>query len=138
MSALTDSPIDLFLTAVESGTMESCAVWSPDAVLDATVPHWRFSKHGPDAIREGYSGWFADPGQFEELRRLPIQGGEVVQYLLTWVEDGVSHGSTSHACAAVQDSLIASDAVPCGGRWPASLIAQMQTDQDEQNAHAHA
>ena len=79
-------PVDRFLSAVAGALMAGCDVWTPDAVLDATVPEWRFRCVGPQAIRTEYGRWFADPGHFESLRRLPIAGGEVVEYTLVWSE----------------------------------------------------
>ncbi len=118
--------VDSFLSAAELGEIASCTAWSPDAVLDATVPDWRFHKYGAAAIREEYAAWFADPGRFEELRRIPVPGGEVVQYLLTWTEKGVPHAAHHIHLLQVEGDRITADTVMCGGRWPASLLAQMQ------------
>jgi hypothetical protein len=54
MVSVAGSPVDAFLAAVEGGAMASCSVWAPDAVLDATVPNWRFRRQGPAAIRAEY------------------------------------------------------------------------------------
>ena len=132
--AMTQSPVDTFLAAVEHGSMASCSVWSPDAVLDATVPQWRFRRRGPAAIRAEYAGWFADPAHFEELCRYVVEGGEVVRYLLTWVENGVPHAAHHVHLLAVDGGQITSDTVLCGGRWPASLLAEMQAEQGAQDA----
>src|SRR5580693_6261671 len=61
--------VGTFLKAVESAAIETCDAWAPDCVLDATVPNWRFHRRGADAIRREYSGWFADAGRFDRLRR---------------------------------------------------------------------
>ena len=132
------SPVDRFLAAVEGASIAACSVWAPDAVLDATVPHWRFRVVGPDAIRSEYADWFADPGRFEELRRLPVAGGEVVQYLLTWTENGVPHAAHHLHVIDVRDGLIARDTVLCGGRWPAARLAEMQAAQDAADAAGRA
>jgi hypothetical protein len=118
--------VDRFLAAVEAGAMAGCDVWSDAAVLDATVPNWRFRKQGPDAIRGEYAHWFADPGRFEELRRLPVEGGEVVDYVLAWEEAGVPHAAHHMHVIQVRDDRIESDTVLCGGRWPAGLLAEME------------
>ncbi len=138
VSGMSDSPVDTFLSAVERGAMASCSVWSSDAVLDATVPNWRFRRQGPTAIRAEYASWFADPGRFEELRRVPFDGGEVVQYLLTWVENGIPHAAHHMHVLTVEGGRITSDSVLCGGRWPASKLAEMQAAQEAEDAHAHA
>ena len=121
--------VDAFLEAVEHGTIGSCSAWAPDAVLDATVPGWRFRMVGPAAIRGEYAHWFADPGRFDQLRRIPIRGGEVVEYLLTWTENDVPHAAHHMHVLEVSDGRIDVDTVLCGGRWPASLLAEMQTSQ---------
>jgi hypothetical protein len=133
-----DSPVDAFLAAVERGAMDSCSVWAPDAVLDATVPNWRLRRSGPAAIRAEYRGWFADPGRFEQMRRMPIADGEVVQYFLTWVENGVPHAAHHVHILQVTQGKITSDTVVCGGRWPAGLLADIQAAQEEQDAHVSA
>ena len=70
--------VDRFLDAVCAASIDTCDAWAPDATLDATVPEWRFHKRGADQIRETYRGWFADPGRLEQLRRHPIDGGEML------------------------------------------------------------
>ncbi len=122
------SVIDRFLRAVEDATIPACDVWSADAVLDATVPNWRLQVAGPDAIRAEYSRWFADPGHFHDLRRYPVPGtgGEVVEYTLSWQENGVPHAAHHMHLLTVRGHLIVSDTVFCGGRWPAALLAEME------------
>jgi hypothetical protein len=125
MTTLQPSCVDQFLTAVQSGDIAGCTAWSPDAVVDATVPNWRFQITGVDAIRTEYARWFADPGEFEQLRRLPTQDGEVLDYTLTWTEGGVPHAAHHMHLLTVDAGLIVSDTVLCGGRWPAALLAEM-------------
>lgn len=120
------SAVDRFLEAVCAATIDTCDAWAADATLDATVPEWRFHRHGVDEIRETYRGWFADPGRLEQLRRHPVEGGEVVEYLLTWTEDGVPHAGHHVHLLDVVDDRIVRDVVMCGGRWPASLLAEME------------
>lgn len=118
--------VDRFLDAVCAASIDTCDAWAPDATLDATVPEWRFHKRGADQIRETYCGWFADPGRLEQLRRHPIDGGEVLEYLLTWTEGGVPHaGHHVHLLDVVEDRIVR-DVVMCGGRWPAALLAEME------------
>ncbi|MDO8309319.1 MAG: nuclear transport factor 2 family protein [Actinomycetota bacterium] len=137
-----DSPgsiaVDAFLSAVERGDIGSCSAWSPDAVLDATVPNWRFRLIGPTAIRAEYGHWFADPGHFAELRRVSIAGGELVEYLLEWTENGVQHSAHHMHVLEVRDGLIETDTVICGGRWPASLLAEMNAAQQARDESTDA
>ena len=125
MRTLQSTCVDQFLSAAETGTIAGCTAWSADAVLDATVPNWRFQVRGADAIRTEYARWFADPGSFEQLRRLPTEDGEVVEYTLTWAEDGVPHAAHHVHVLTIDAGLIVADTVVCGGRWPASLLAEM-------------
>ncbi len=120
--------IGKFLDAIAGAAIPGCDAWSTDAVLDATVPNWRLRAAGPDAIRAEYARWFADPGQFAELRRCPVEGGpsEVVEYLLCWTENGVPHAAHHMHLLTVREDRIVADTVFCGGRWPASLLAEME------------
>lgn len=120
--------IDKFLSAIENAAIKDCDAWSPTATLDATVPNWRLHATGPEAIRAEYARWFADPGHFEEIRRYPVSSGatEVVEYTLSWSENGVPHAGHHLHVLTVRDDLIVADTVFCGGRWPAKLLAEME------------
>ena len=119
--------IDRFLTAIQTASIPACDAWSADATMDATVPNWRLHASGADAIRAEYARWFADPGKFGELRRCPLnEGGEVVEYTLSWTENGVPHAAHHMHRLTVRDDQIVADTVFCGGRWPASLLAEME------------
>src|SRR5271165_2212977 len=125
---MTDIPvIEKFLQAIETASIPGCDVWSADATLDATVPNWRLHAVGADAIRAEYARWFADPGHFD----LPALDGitaqfEVVEYTLSWSENGVPHAAHHMHLLTVRDDRIVADTVMCGGRWPASLLAEME------------
>lgn len=125
--------IDKFLDAIQTATIPDCDAWSADATLDATVPNWRLHATGADAIGKQYARWFADPGQFGELRRFRVQGNEedgtpseVVEYALSWTENGVPHAGHHVHLLTVRDDQIVADTVFCGGQWPASLLADME------------
>jgi hypothetical protein len=125
------STVDAFLEAVCAGTGVPAALFTSEAVLDATVPGWRFELRGADALARQYSGWFAAPAAFEELERLPAGDGEVVTYLLSWVEGGVPHAAHHcHVLRLAPDGRIAGDRFFCGGRWSAALLAQMAAAND--------
>ena len=118
--------VERFLEAVGAGAGVPVELLSPDVVLDATVPGWRFTASGTAAVARQYGRWFADPSAFEELERLPVEGGEVVTYLLTWVERGVPHAAHHrHVLRFDEDGRIAQDRFFCGGRWDAGLLADM-------------
>jgi ketosteroid isomerase-like protein len=125
--------IEKFLQAIETADIPGCDAWSADATLDATVPGWRLQAAGADAIRAEYARWFADPGHFDELRRYTVQDGtaeggptEVVEYTLSWTENGVPHAGHHLHLLTVRDDRIVADMVFCGGRWPAALLAEME------------
>lgn len=122
---VTTNPVDELLDAIETARMPRCRAFAKRATLDATVPNWRFSVHGAAAVRSELAGWFADPGRFEELRRTPIAGGELVEFTLCWEEHGVPHAAHQVHVLQVDAGGIVSDRVWCGGRWPADLLADM-------------
>lgn len=109
--------VDRFLEAVRTATTDS---------RDASAPAWRFRPSGAEAIHETYRTWFADLGRIEHLRRDPISTGEVVEYDLAWAKDGVPHAAHHLHLLDVVDARIVADVVLCGGRWPASLLAEME------------
>ena len=82
--------IDSLLAGIEAGAVPD-GVFVDDAVLDATVPNWRYTTCGGAAVRAELSRWYADPGSFEHVRRTHIDDGELVEFTLTWEENGVKH-----------------------------------------------
>jgi hypothetical protein len=124
-STSTTSAVDRFLATVR-GEHEGPSPWAEGAVLDAVVPGWRMSVRGDDGIRSQLRSWYRDPGGFEELRRHPIANGEVVELTVTWVEDGVPHAARQlHVLELDDDGRIVHDYMWCGGRWSATLLAEM-------------
>jgi hypothetical protein len=118
--------VDRFLEAIENAALPQTDVFAGDATVDATVPHWRFSVVGDEAVRSEFAKWYADKGSFDELTRTPIAGGELVTYTLSWEEDGIPYACHQvHVLTVANDRIIA-DRVWCGGRWPADLLAEME------------
>jgi hypothetical protein len=132
--AVMNANVDKLLAAISSGAGSAVAdLYADDAVLDATVPGWRFSRRGAAAIAAEYAGWFADPGRFEELDRVAVPGGEIVTFLLTWEERGVPHAAHQcHQLSVDGAGRISADRAFCGGRWDATLLASMEAAE-----HAH-
>ena len=122
----TSDPVTVFLDAVESARFGQLDPFGPDVELDATVPNWRFSTTGAAAVRGELGQWFAQPGRFEQLRRTGLPAGELVEFTLQWAEDGVDFRCHQVHVFEVRDGAIVADRVWCGGRWPASLVAEMQ------------
>jgi hypothetical protein len=122
---MAGTAVDRLLAGITAGTGIGDDVFADDAVLDATVPHWRFTLGDAAAIRRQLSHWFADPAEFEELERLPTPDGEVVTFQLTWTEQGELHAAHQSHLLRVADDRIVADTMFCGGRWPAPLLAEM-------------
>jgi SnoaL-like domain len=118
--------IDDLTAAIEAGHGLADDVFTDDAVLDATVPNWRFEVRGGAAVRRQLAEWFADPATFEALARTPLPDGELVEFTLTWEEGGVPHACHQAHLLRLRDGRIAHDTAFCGGRWPASLLAEME------------
>jgi hypothetical protein len=118
-------PISRLTAAIESATIPAADVFAADAVLDATVPNWRFTVRGAGSIEETLSEWYADPGRFEMLTRVPIAGGELVHFVLTWEEQGEPHMCHQAHLVEVEGDRIVRDTVWCGGRWDSALMAEM-------------
>jgi hypothetical protein len=117
--------IDHLVAGIEGASIPS-DVFCDDAVLDATVPNWRFSVRGGDAVRAELGRWYADPGHFESISRTPLPEGELVEFTLAWEEDGVAHACHQAHILRLRAGRIAADAAFCGGRWPAPLLAEMR------------
>lgn len=120
-----ESVIGRFLTSIQTGVMSETDALRDDVVLDATVPNWRFTVCGAEAVRAELSRWYAEPGTFEDLNRIPIEGGELVTFTLRWEENGVPHAVHQAHVLWLRAGRIVKDQAWCGGRWPASLLADM-------------
>lgn len=128
---MTTGPVDRLLEGIRTANVPGAQALADDAVLDATVPHWRFTVGGGERIAAQFAEWYADPGEFEEIHRTPLPDGELVRFFLVWEEKGVPHGAHQTHVLQVHGDRIVSDTMFCGGRWPASLLAEM-----ESQAHA--
>ena len=121
-------PIGALLAGIEGAALPE-GIFCEDALLDATVPNWRFRVQGAGSVREELGRWYADPGRFGDVRRNAIDDGELVEFTLSWEEEGVPHMCHQAHVVRLREGRIASDTVFCGGRWPESLLAQMQDAQ---------
>lgn len=130
MTADGRSVVSRFVTAVERAAMPE-DLFSDDAVLDATVPNWRFSVRGAAAVRAELSRWYADEGRFLDVSRRPIDEGELVEFTLSWNEAGTPHTCHQAHILRLVGDRIARDTAFCGGRWPASLVAEMEEAEKE-------
>jgi hypothetical protein len=135
---MTPTTIDRFCAAITGATLGSADLFCDDAVLDATVPNWHFVRRGRDSVRAELAHWFADPGRFDTLARTSLPDGELVEFDLSWVEGGVPHACRQAHVLQLRDGRIARDTVWCGGRWPASLLAEMEEVQQAADRDADA
>jgi hypothetical protein len=120
-----DDPVSALLEDICGGTGLRPDIYAGDAVLDATVPGWRFQQVGRSAVAAQLGDWYADPGVFEELERTPLPRGELVTFTLTWSEDGDRWTTHQVHLVELADGRITRQQVWCGGRWPSHRVAEM-------------
>jgi hypothetical protein len=125
MAATTD-PVTRFLDAVALGSGIPTDIYAPSALLDATVPNWRFEVHRPAAISAQLSGSYARPGRLFDLTRSPLPGGEVVRFTLAWTLDGDPMAAHQVHLFDVRDGAITGHDLWCGGQWDAALQAEIE------------
>jgi hypothetical protein len=118
-------PVSAFLAGIEGAALPE-DIFCEDITLDATVPNWRFQVQGAGAVRDELGRWYADAGRFGEVRRSTIDDGELVEFTLSWEEEGVPHMCHQAHVVRLRGDRIASDTVFCGGRWPQPLLNQME------------
>jgi hypothetical protein len=122
--------VDEFLEAIEKASIPACDAWSDDCLLDATVPNWRFRKQGADSIKAVYSQWFGYPNTLVGLRRWPITGGEVIEYVHRFAgPEGMREAHHAHVLQ-LADGRIVADTVFCGGQWSDDQLAEMAAAED--------
>jgi hypothetical protein len=122
---MTSHPVDRFLAEIGAGRVTT-TTWTEDAVLDATVPHWRFERAGAAAVAAELASWYGVPTTIESAVRRDVADGEVVELDLSWVEDGVPHAAHQVHLIAHDGDRITAHTIVCGGRWPAALLAEME------------
>jgi len=118
-------PIDRLIHAIETASIPRSDVFDAGVVLDATVPNWRFTVEGATAVESELAGWYADPGRFEEMRRVDLPSGALVEFVLSWEENGEPHLCHQVHILEARDGRITRDTAFCGGRWEAALMAEM-------------
>jgi hypothetical protein len=116
---------DRLVRAIEHAEIPGSGVFAPDAVLDATVPNWRYTVTGAESIESELARWYADPGRFEDLSVTEIPGGVLLRFVLTWEEAGEPHMCHQAHVLTLRNDRIERDVAWCGGRWGAALQAEM-------------
>lgn len=124
--APAQDPVQRLLDAIAAGAGIPDGLFAAGAVLDATVPMWRYETNGASAIRLELAKWYGSPTRLEHVRRRPFPSGEAIEIDISWTENGVPHAGHQIHVLTVSNGLIASDTVFCGGRWPAGLLAEME------------
>lgn len=124
-TTLATKAVDQLLAALETGQRAVAGTFAPESVLDFTVPNWRFTVRGADAIADAWKDFHGVPGRFEQLRRESTPSGEVVEYTLTWDEADGTHAVHHCHLLDVRDGVIVSDTAFCGGRWGPAQLAEM-------------
>jgi hypothetical protein len=121
-------PVDRLLAEISAGRGITAGIWTDGARLDATVPHWRLERTGAASVAAELSRWYAVSITIEAAVRRPIPGGEAVELDLSWVEDGIPHAAHQMHVLDLDGDRISADTVFCGGRWSATLLAEMEAD----------
>jgi len=121
---MTDA-IDQFVAAVESAGFTSSDFFAEDAVLDVTIPDWRFTVRGADAICRELAAWLPGRTNIDEIHRFAMLGGEAVELSLSWEAARIPYACHQLHLIQLKDGLIAEDKAWCGGHWPADLLAEM-------------
>jgi hypothetical protein len=128
MTEATTDPVTRFLDAVARGSGIPADIYAPGAVLDATVPNWRFEVHHPAAISTQLSGSYAHPGHLFDVARTPLPGGEAVRFTLAWTQDGDPMAAHQVHLFDVRHGAITSHDLWCGGQWDAALQAEIEAE----------
>ncbi len=121
-----DDPVGRLLGGIAGGTGIPDGLFTADAVLDATVPMWRYETVGAREIQAELAKWYSSPTRIEHINRRPFPGGEAVEIDISWTEQGVPHAGHQLHVLTLVGELIGADTVFCGGRWPAELLAEME------------
>jgi hypothetical protein len=124
---MTTDTVSRFLDAAGLGTGVPADLYAEGAVLDATVPMWRFEVHGPAAISSQLSAWFPACATFSELHRAPLPSGELLSFSLAWLEGGNPVAIHQVHLLELRDGKITHQEAWCGGRWDAALQAEIES-----------
>lgn len=119
-------PASRLLDAVAAGNGVPTDLYTRTAVLDATVPMWRFEVHGAAAVTAELSRWYDAPGELTDVIRSPLPNGELVRFTCEWVgADGpcITHQVHILTITGVQ---IRRHETWSGGRWGAALQADIE------------
>lgn len=117
-----------YRSAVEGGDSDGlAALYRPDALLDAHVPHWRFQAKGREAVAP-ITWAMPRPGEFTSFEAEAITGGLLVR--LAWAQDGAAGGTVSRQLHVWRlfEGRIAEQLIFCAGMWDRHLQERMAVE----------
>lgn len=117
--------VDAYLQQLHDAALGTTELLHPEVRWDATVPHWRYRLDGEEAVRKELAHWYSTPLTEGRAIRRAIEGGEVVDLSQRFTEGGVEWTVHHLMILEVDDGLVRSITIACGGRWDPELVAQM-------------
>ena len=117
--------IDRFTDAIRTATIPDPTASPRMSSSTPRSPTGASRVRGAEAVKAELAHWYADPGRFEEIRRTELPGGALVEFVLSWEEEGEPHLSHQAHVIQVSGGMIVRDTAWCGGRWGAALMAEM-------------
>lgn len=116
--------VDRFRELVEGAEFERLAgLYAPEALLDVTLPAWRFQLRGPDAIRSQFRAWYEVPARILRWDVRSADWGAVIE-AEELHEDGIYFRYTYHL--TIEDDRIARHLVFCPGAWTPEDVAHQR------------
>ena len=122
--ALTGRIVDCLRTLDVDGLT---ALYRSDALLDVSVPSWRYQLQGPQAIGEQLREELAPiaaAGTVADLRATPTADGVVVEMEVHFVDDGEERMWREAHVLHTDGTAITEHVNYCTGIWDAATIAR--------------
>ena len=129
MSTSTPSPLaDRITSSLRAFDFEGLAdLYRADALLDVSVPQWRFQLQGRDAIRLWLREELDEVGGAGEVaawRATPFSDGLVVEWEVRFTRDGEQHLWREVHLFHTDGEAITEHVNYCTGIWDAATIAR--------------
>ena len=106
-------------------------LYRPDALIDVSVPQWRFQLRGRDAVRELFRTDLAlvrDSGRVSGWRETPTADGLVVEWEVRFVAEGEERLFREVHVFRTDGVAITEHADYCTGIWDAATIARQAVE----------
>lgn len=124
-----------FLNAVQSGDMRPLRRhYAEDVILDGTVPRWRFSIQGIEAVLEQLEEWFPSQGELSDVRTTAGDDRLVIEFERRWTRPVENDMHPELVCIrqihvlTVSDGLIIEHCGQCAGIWSSADMARIAAD----------